>query len=66
MTQSPRAHVPRMVQTVQVLARVHGASAMGRLNAAVAVRITRIVGTMYCAYAFALIAVIGLPGGIQQ
>ena len=66
MTQSPRAHVPRMVQTAQVLARVHGASAMGRLNAAVAVRITRIVGTMYCAYVFALIAVVGLPAAIQQ
>src|SRR5438132_7710276 len=39
---------------------------MGRLNAALAVRITRVVGTMYCAYAFTLLALIALPAAIQQ
>jgi hypothetical protein len=39
---------------------------MGRFNAAVAVRITRIVGTMYCAYVFTLVALVALPAAIQQ
>jgi len=39
---------------------------MGRFNAAVAVRITKIVGTMYCAYVFTLVALVALPAAIQQ
>ena len=66
MTQSPEAHGHRMVQSQHVLAKVHGAGALGRFNAAIAVRITRIVGTMYCAYVFTLIALIALPAAIQQ
>src|SRR5438093_3271664 len=66
MTQSPEAHVHRMVQSQHVLAKVHGAGTLGRFNAAVAVRITRIVGTMYCAYAFTLIALVAFPAAIQQ
>jgi hypothetical protein len=66
MTESPMTHVPRLVQTQHVLTRVHGAGAMGRFNAAVAVRITRIVGTMYCAYIFTLVALVALPAAIQQ
>src|SRR6266704_5274879 len=66
MTQSPMTHVPRLIQTQHVLTRVHGAGAIGRLNAAVAVRITRIVGTMYCAYVFTLVALVALPAAIQQ
>jgi hypothetical protein len=66
MTQSPSAHVPRLIQTAHVLTRVHGAGAMGRFNAAVAVRITRIVGTMYCAYVFTLVALVALPAAIEQ
>ena len=66
MMRSPEAHVHRMVQTQHVLAKVHGAGALGRFNAAVAVRITRIVGTMYCAYVFTLIALVALPAAIQQ
>ena len=66
MNQSPRAHVPRLIQTQHVLAKVHGSGAIGRFNAAVAVRITRIVGTMYCAYVFTVIAFIALPAALQQ
>ena len=39
---------------------------MGRFNAAVAVKITRVVGTMYCAYVFTLIALVALPTAIQS
>ena len=51
---NPLTHVPRLVLSEHVRGLVHGTSRMGRFNAAVAVRITKIVGTMYCAYAFTL------------
>jgi hypothetical protein len=63
---NPLTHVPRLVLTEQIHARVHGTNRMGRLNAAVAVRITKIVGTMYCAYVFTLVALVALPAAIQQ
>ena len=63
---NPLVHVPRLVRTDEIHARVHGTGPMGRLNAAIAVRITKIVGTMYCAYVFTLIALVALPAAIQQ
>jgi hypothetical protein len=36
-------------------------TAVQRFNAALAVKITGLVGTMWCAYTFAAIAIIGLP-----
>ncbi len=63
---NPMTHAPRLVLTEHVHARVHGTSPMGRFNAAVAVRITKIVGTMYCAYVFTLVALVALPAAIQQ
>lgn len=62
----PLARVHRLVLAEQVHARVHGTSAMGRFNAAVAVKITKVVGTMYCAYVFTLVAFVALPAAIQQ
>ena len=63
---TPHAFVPRLVDSCQIHARVHGGGAIGRFNAAVAVRITKIVGTMYCAYVFGLIALVALPAAIEQ
>src|SRR3989441_2006030 len=63
---SPQSHVPRLVLAQDIHARVHGSGPIGRFNAAVAVRITKIVGTMYCAYAFTLIALVALPAAIEQ
>ncbi|HEV3231619.1 MAG TPA: hypothetical protein VG245_05135 [Candidatus Dormibacteraeota bacterium] len=60
------AHLPQLVQARHVRGKVHGESAIGRFNAAVAVRITSIVGTMYCAYVFALLALVALPTVIQN
>jgi len=54
------------VLSEQVHARIHGTGTFGRLNAAIAVRITRIVGTMYCAYVFTVIALFALPAAIEQ
>ncbi len=63
---TPGRHVPRLVGIANIHRQVHGASAMGRFNAAVAVWITRVVGTMYCAYAFTLVALVALPAAIEQ
>jgi hypothetical protein len=54
-------HIPQLVQTKHVRAGVQGGGALGRINAAIAVRITKVVGTMYCAYFFTLIALVALP-----
>src|SRR3982074_806714 len=64
--QTPRLHVPRHVTSANIRAQIHGTSAIGRFNAAGAVRITKVVGTMYCAYVFSLIALVALPAAIQQ
>jgi hypothetical protein len=44
----------------------HANSVIGRLNAKVGLRITLIVGTMWCAYLFAIIALIALPSAINS
>jgi hypothetical protein len=49
-----------------IRAELHGASLIGRFNAGVAVWITKIVGTMYCAYVFSLIALVALPAALEQ
>ena len=61
-----KAHVPTMVLSRDVHALVHGTSALGRLNTWVAVRITSVVGSMWCAYAFALIALVSLPAALTS
>jgi hypothetical protein len=63
---SPAQHVPRHVRKEQVTARLHGSGPMGRVNSWVAVRVTRVVGTMYCAYLFTVLAFVALPSAIQQ
>jgi hypothetical protein len=42
------------------------ASPMTRFNAALAVKITTGVGTMWCAYAFAALALVSLPSAIRS
>lgn len=61
-----RVHRPRLVQSVHVQALVHGDHTAGRANAWLAVRITRAVGSMWCAYAFAALALVSLPWAIQS
>jgi hypothetical protein len=63
---NPQAHVPRLVLAEHIHARIHGTGPLGRLNAALAVGITKVVGTMYCAYVFTLIALVALPAAIEQ
>src|SRR5579859_5982689 len=59
-------HTHELKTSKQGAAQVHGDSAAGRFNAWLAVKITGIVGSMWCAYVFALIALVGLPSAIQQ
>jgi hypothetical protein len=61
----PALHVPRHIKKEHVHAQVHGSGFMGRANAWLAVRITKIVGTMYCAYVFTIIALVALPDAIR-
>jgi hypothetical protein len=59
-----RAHKPRLILTHHVHHAVHGGSIFGRINTRLAVTITRTVGSMWCAYVFALLALISLPAAI--
>ena len=61
-----KTHKPRLVLTHHVHKAVHGDSAIGRFNTQVAVKITKSVGSMWCAYAFAVIALISLPSAIRS
>ncbi len=54
-------HVPRLVQSKNVHADVHGTSTVGQFNSRLAVLITKSVGTMWAAYLFVLIGLISLP-----
>ncbi len=61
-----KSHVPRLVLTHHVQKQVHGDSAVGRLNTRIAVAITKSVGSMWCAYAFALLALVSLPAALAS
>jgi hypothetical protein len=64
--QRMKAQQPRLVLTRDMQPVVHGTHALGRVNTWLAVRITTIVGSMWCAYAFALLALISLPAAIRS
>ncbi|HVN15693.1 MAG TPA: hypothetical protein VMT73_08120 [Anaerolineales bacterium] len=59
-----KAYVPQLVLRHHVQKQVHGDSVIGRINTRLAVIITRMVGSMWCAYLFALLALISLPAAI--
>ncbi len=61
-----RSHMPRLVLTHHVHKTIHGESLLGRLNTRVAVLITKSVGSMWCAYVFALLALISLPAALSS
>lgn len=65
-TSEAKSHVPRLVLTRHVHKKIHGDSWMGGINTHVAVGVTRLVGSMWCAYLFALIALISLPAAISS
>ena len=57
---------PRMVPSARAHTVVHGDNTVGRANAWLAVKITRGVGSMWCAYLFAALALVSLPAAIQS
>ena len=61
-----RAHLPRLILNRHVQSEVHGDNPLGRLNTRLALGITKVVGSMWCAYAFALLALISLPAAIRS
>jgi hypothetical protein len=61
-----RSHIPRLVLTHHAHKAVHGETAIGLLNTRVAVKITSSVGSMWCAYVFALLALISLPSALRS
>src|SRR5215471_4147752 len=56
----------RLVKAADVRNRVHKRSTVGRFNQRFAVLVTNAVGTMWCAYAFAALALISLPDAIHS
>ena len=61
-----KLHIPKLVLNAHVHKDVHGDSLLGRINTRLALGVTKIVGSMWCAYAFALLALVSLPAAIQS
>ena len=61
-----KRHQPRLVEMRQAHEAVHGTSPVGRFNNRLALRITTVVGSMWCAYAFALLTLVSLPAAIRS
>jgi len=61
-----KRHVPRLVVSRDVSALVHGGGPLGRINTSLALAITKSVGTMWTAYAFAILALISLPAALAS
>jgi hypothetical protein len=59
-----KTHTPELVLSSRGHKTVHGNSPIGLFNTWVALKVTKAVGSMWCAYIFALIALISLPAAI--
>ena len=56
---------PRRVSSTDIRRDIHGGSFVGRFNNRLALVVTKIVGTMWAAYIFALIALVSLPEAVR-
>ncbi len=61
-----KAHRHTLVRHADSHPKVHGTGAAGRFNTFLAVNITKLVGSMWCAYAFAVLAFISLPSALRS
>jgi hypothetical protein len=59
-----KSHKPKLILSRDVHKLVHGDNPFGRFNTRIAVIITKYVGSMWMAYAFALISLVALPAAI--
>jgi len=62
----PRIARRQITGPVKVANQLDRTGPVNSFNAAFAVKITDVVGSMWCAYVFAAIALFGLPGAIKQ
>src|SRR5690348_6102127 len=53
-------------KSAEVRAELHGPSRMGQLNTKIGLKITVIVGTMWCAYLFTLLALVSAPSAFKS
>jgi hypothetical protein len=56
----------RIVTTMDAAMPSPGAPWLARFNTKLSVKITKMVGTMWCAYAFAVLAFVSLPSAIRS
>jgi hypothetical protein len=61
-----QAHHHRLADLSTAQTLVHGNSGPARINKWLALKITKGVGTMWCAYAFAALAFVSLPAAIMS
>ena len=61
----PHIHRRKAAHPVKVADQFSRTSAIERFNTAFALKITAVVGSMWCAYAFAALALFGLPSAIH-
>ncbi len=61
-----KVHKHTLVRQADSHARVHGSGLAGQFNTFLAVNITKAVGSMWCAYAFAALAFVSLPSAIRS
>ena len=61
-----KSHKPKLVLNRDAHKVVHGDNPIGHLNTRIAVIVTKIVGSMWCAYLFALISLVALPAAIMS
>ncbi len=61
-----KAHRHTLVRRHDTHPEVHGTGMAGRFNTFLAVNITKGVGSMWCAYAFAALALISLPSALRS
>jgi hypothetical protein len=67
----PHPHMERRKETgapkvATAVAQVHGPGLIGRINARVGLKITLVVGTMWCAYLFTLLALVSAPSAFTS
>jgi len=61
----PHVHARRAAGPVKVADQHHTGNAMARINTKIAIGITKVVGSMWCAYAFGLMDLFSLPAAIR-
>ncbi len=61
-----KLHLPKLIKSSAGHEMVHGTNAVGQANAWLAVKITTAVGSMWCAYVFAGLALVSLPSALQS